>query len=159
MNWNKSEWRLLNDGQKEILEKLNTVKHDFSLLSSDVASIKNSLLEHKRDVDKLEGQVEILNKESAANRSGLNAIKSLGGIVFAVTLAISGWYFSSINNNLKSATELSNSNRQQIETNEQKYQIQFQALQTLTNQNAQAHEELSKRLTALREEQLRNYRK
>ena len=159
MNWNKSEWRLLNDGQKEILEKLNTVKNDFSLLSSDVASIKNSLLEHKRDVDKLEGQVEILNKESAANRSGLNAIKSLGGIVFAVTLAISGWYFSSINNNLKSATELSNSNRQQIETNEQKYQIQFQALQTLTNQNAQAHEELSKRLTALREEQLRNYRK
>ena len=159
MNWNKPEWRLLNDGQKEILEKLNTVKQDFSLLSSDVASIKNSLLEHKRDVDKLEGQVEILNKESAANRSGLNAIKSLGGIVFAVTLAISGWYFSNINNNLKSATELSNSNRQQIETNEQKYQIQFQALQTLTNQNAQAHEELSKRLTALREEQLRNYRK
>lgn len=159
MNWNKPEWRLLNDGQKEILEKLNTVKNDFSLLSSDVASIKNSLLEHKRDVDKLEGQVEILNKESAANRSGLNAIKSLGGIVFAVTLAISGWYFSSINNNLKSATELSNSNRQQIETNEQKYQIQFQALQTLTNQNAQANEELSKRLTALREEQLRNYRK
>lgn len=159
MNWNKPEWRLLNDGQKEILEKLNTVKNDFSLLSSDVASIKNSLLEHKRDVDKLEGQVEILNEESAANRSGLNAIKSLGGIVFAVTLAISGWYFSSINNNLKSATELSNSNRQQIETNEQKYQIQFQALQTLTNQNAQANEELSKRLTALREEQLRNYRK
>lgn len=159
MNWNKPEWRLLNDGQKEILEKLNTVKHDFSLLSSDVASIKNSLLEHKRDVDKLEGQVEILNKESAANRSGLNAIKSLGGIVFAVTLAISGWYFSSINTNLKSATELSNSNKQQIETNEQKYQIQFQALQTLANQNAQAHEELSKRLTALREEQLRNYRK
>lgn len=159
MNWNKPEWRLLNDGQKEILEKLNTVKHDFSLLSSDVASIKNSLLEHKRDVDKLEGQVEILNKESAANRSGLNAIKSLGGIVFAVTLAISGWYFSSINNNLKSATELSNSNKQQIETNEQKYQIQFEALQTLTNQNAQAHEELSKRLTTLREEQLRSYRK
>lgn len=159
MNWNKPEWRLLNDGQKEILEKLNTVKHDFSLLSSDVASIKNSLLEHKRDVDKLEGQVEILNKESAANRSGLNAIKSLGGIVFAVTLAISGWYFSSINTNLKSATELSNSNKQQIETNEQKYQIQFQALQTLANQNAQAHEELSKRLTALREEQLRSYRK
>lgn len=159
MNWNKSEWRVLNDGQKEILEKLNTVRNDFSLLSSDVASIKNSLLEHRRDVDKLEGQVEILNKQNAANRSGLNAIKSLGGIVFAVTLAISGWYFSSINNNLKSATELSNSNRQQIETNEQKYQIQFQALQTLTNQNAKANEELSKRLTALREEQLRNYRK
>lgn len=159
MNWNKSEWRLLNDGQKEILEKLNTVRPDFSLLSSDVASIKNSLLEHKRDVDKLEGQVEILNKESAAHRSGLNALKSLGGIVFAVTLAISGWYFSSINNNLKSATELSNLNRHQIETNDQKYQIQFEALQTLANQNVQAREELSKRLTTLREEQLRSYRK
>lgn len=159
MNWNISEWRLLNDGQKEILEKLNTVKQDFSLLSSDVASIKNSLLEHKRDVDKLEGQVEILNKESAANRSGLNAIKSLGGIVFAVTLAISGWYFNDINTNLKAATELSNSNKQQIETHEQKYQIHFEVLETLTNQNAKAYEELSKRLTALREEQLRNHGK
>lgn len=155
MNWNKPEWRLLNDGQKEILEKLNTVKNDFSLLSSDVASIKNSLLEHKRNVDKLEGQVEILNKESAANRSGLNAIKSLGGIVFAVTLAISGWYFSSINTDLKNASEIANANKQKIETNEQKYQIQFEALETLTQQNTQVHEELSKRLAALREEQLR----
>lgn len=154
MNWNKSEWRLLNDGQKEILEKLNTVRNDFSLLSSDVASIKNSLLEHRRDVDKLEDQVEILNKESAANRSGLNAIKSLGGIVFAITLAISGWYFSGVNSSLKAATELSSSNRQQIATNDQKYQIHFEALQTLTNQNVQDNEELSKRLTALREEHL-----
>lgn len=159
MNWNKSEWRLLNDGQKEILEKLNTVKQDFSLLSSDVASIKNSLLEHKRDVDKLEGQVEILNKESAANRSGLNTIKFLGGIVFAVTLAISGWYFNDINTNLRAATELSNLNKQQIEAHEQKYQIHFEALATLTNQNAKAYEELSERLTALREEQLRNHGK
>ena len=71
MNWNISEWRLLNDGQKEILEKLNTVKQDFSLLSSDVASIKNSLLEHKRDVDKLEGQVEILNKEELGAGAGI----------------------------------------------------------------------------------------
>lgn len=159
MNWNEPEWRVLNDGQKEILEKLNTVKHDFSLLSSDVVCIKNSMLENKRDVAKLEGHVEILNKESAANRSRLNAIKSLGGIVFAITLAISGWYFSTINNYLKNASEIANANKHKIETIEQKYQIQFQALQTLTNQNAQANEELSKKLTALREEQLRSYRK
>lgn len=159
MNWNKSEWRVLNDGQKEILEKLNTVRNDFSLLSSDVASIKNSLLEHKRDVDKLEGHVEVLNKQSAANQSSINTIKSFGGIIFALTLAISSWYFSSINSDLKSATEISNSNKQQIETNEQKYQIQFEALQSLTKQHAQDHEELSKRLTALREEQLRSYRR
>lgn len=159
MNWNKPEWRLLSDGQKEILERLNTVRQDFSLLSSDVASIKNSLLEHKRNVDKLEGQVEILNEESAANRSGLNAIKSLSGIVFAVTLAISGWYFSSINSDLKSATELTNSNRQQIQTDAQKYQIQFESLQSIVNQNTQANEELSKRLTLIREDQLRNFKK
>lgn len=159
MNWNKSEWRVLNDGQKEILEKLNTVRNDFSLLSSDVASIKNSLLEHRRDVDKLEGQVEILNKQSAANQSSINTIKSFGGIIFALTLAISSWYFSSINNDLKNASEIANANKQKIETNEQKYQIQFETLETLTNQNAQVHEELSKRLTALREEQLRGYRK
>ena len=159
MNWNKSEWRVLNDGQKEILEKLNTVRNDFSLLSSDVASIKNSLLEHRRDVDKLEDQVEILNKQSAANQSSINTIKSFGGIIFALTLAISSWYFSSINNDLKNASEIANANKQKIETNEQKYQIQFEALETLTQQNTQAHEELSKRLTALREEQLRGYRK
>ena len=159
MNWNKSEWRVLNDGQKEILEKLNTVRNDFSLLSSDVASIKNSLLEHRRDVDKLEGQVEILNKQNAANQSSISTIKSFGGIIFALTLAISSWYFSSINNDLKTASEIANANKQKIETNEQKYQIQFEALETLTNQNAQYHEELSKRLTALREDQLRSYRK
>lgn len=159
MNWNKSEWRVLNDGQKEILEKLNTVKNDFSLLSSDVASIKNSLLEHKRDVDKLEGQVEILNKQSAVNQSSISTIKSFGGIIFALTLAISSWYFSSINNYLKNAFEIANANKQKIETNEQKYQIQFEALEILAQQNTQAHEELSKRLTALREEQLRGDRK
>lgn len=164
MNWNKSEWRVLNDGQKEILEKLNTVRNDFSLLSSDVASIKNSLLEHRRDVDKLEGQVEILNKQSAANQSSISTIRSFGGIIFALTLAISSWYFSSINNDLKNASEIANANKQKIETNEQKYQIQFEALETLTQQNTQAHGELSKRLTALREEhlkeeQLRGHRK
>lgn len=159
MNWNKPEWRVLNDGQKEILEKLNTVRNDFSLLSSDVASIKNSLLEHRRDVDKLEGQVEILNKQSAANQSSISTIRSFGGIIFALTLAISSWYFSSINNDLKNASEIANANKQKIETNEQKYQIQFEALETLTQQNTQAREELSKRLTALREEQLRGYRK
>lgn len=159
MNWNKSEWRVLNDGQKEILEKLNTVRNDFSLLSSDVASIKNSLLEHRRDVDKLEGQVEILNKQSAANQSSISTIRSFGGIIFALTLAISSWYFSTINNYLKNASEIANTNKQKIETNEQKYQIQFEALETLTQQNTQAYEELSKRLTALREEQLREYRK
>ncbi len=159
MNWNKSELKVLNDVQKEILEKLNTVRHDFSLLSSDVASIKNSLLEHRRDVDKLEGQVEILNKQSAANQSSINTIRSFGGIIFALTLAISSWYFSSINNDLKNASEIANANRHKIETNEQKYQIQFETLETLTQQNNQAHEEFSKRLTALREEQLRGYSK
>lgn len=150
---------ILNDGQKEILEKLNTVKNDFSLLSSDVASIKNSLLEHKRDVDKLEGHVEILNKQSAVNQSSINTIKSFGGVVFALTLAISSWYFSNINSDLKSATELSSSNKQRIESNEQKCQIRIESLQSVIKQNAQANEELAKRLTALREEQLRSYRR
>jgi DNA repair exonuclease SbcCD ATPase subunit len=118
--------RKLANNQEKMLSKLDTMQGDFKLMTADVAGIKKSLEDHKRDtnynleqqdakIDKASMRIDALQSEQTAAKASIATIKFLGGGALTFLILIGGWYLNNINSSVKTANDTASINAQKIE--------------------------------------------
>ena len=114
------------NNQEKMLDKLDLLQSDFRLISADVAGIKKSLEDHKKDttvnldqheqkIERASTRIDAIQSEQTATKAALAAMHRLGGGAFTLIIIIGGWYLSGVNGSVKQALDTATANAQRIE--------------------------------------------